>query len=110
MLLRNLGKDFIGGWFLGCFEKSIVPVSDKFEVGVKYYKRGDTERRHVHTWCEEITVVVSGEFRMGPLLLRQGDVVHLGIGEPMPGDWICSEDGATAVVKIPSVPGDKRFI
>lgn len=110
MQVRHLGTDFNGGWFLGDFEKSIVPVQSRFEVGVKYYKAGDSEPRHVHNLCEEITVVVTGMFRMGPLCLGPGDLVHLGYGEPMPGDWKCVKDGATVVVKIPSVPGDKQFL
>jgi quercetin dioxygenase-like cupin family protein len=98
---------FTRGWVLGNFEKSIFPVKE-FEFMVRYYKEGDTELKHVHKIADEITVIVSGKFLMNGEILEAGDVVHLAPGDP--SDFKCLEDGANAVVKRPSVMGDKYIV
>lgn len=99
--------DFIRGWVVGDFEPSILRTKD-FEFMVRYYKEGDLEEKHVHKISDEITVVVSGEFKMNGELLKKGDIMHLSPGDP--ADFRCLQDGATAVIKRPSVIGDKYVV
>ncbi len=97
-------EDFTRGWLIGDFEPNIIRTKD-FELMVRYYKTGDKEARHVHKAADEVTVIVSGTFKMNGETLGPGDVVHLAPGEP--ADFECLEDGANAVIKTPSVMGDK---
>lgn len=75
---------------------------------VRYYKKGDHEARHMHKIAHEITVIVSGKFRINGMELVAGDIIHLLPG--MNADFECLEDGANAVLKTPSVRGDKYLV
>jgi quercetin dioxygenase-like cupin family protein len=97
-------KDFTRGWLIGDFEPSILRTTD-FEFMVRSYKVGEHEAKHVHQIADEISVVVHGTFKMNGETLTAGDVIHLSPGDP--ADFECIEDGATAVIKTPSVQGDK---
>lgn len=99
----NLSQ-FTRGWMVGDFSPSIIRTKD-FEFMVRNYKAGEDEARHVHKVADEITVVVSGKFRMNGEELTAGDIIHLSPGDS--ADFACVEDGATAVIKTPSVMGDK---
>ena len=103
----NLQNNFIRGWVVGDFEKSIFPTKD-FEFMVRYYKAGDKEPKHVHKIADEVTVIVSGKFKMNGEEVVAGDVIHLAPGDPT--DFECLEDGANAVIKRPSVMGDKYLV
>lgn len=96
--------EFTKGWIAGDFEPSLIRSKD-FEVGVKRYAAGDREGAHYHKVAREITVVVSGKFVMNGRTLAEGDIIFLERGEP--ADFACLESGATAVIKVPSVIGDK---
>jgi quercetin dioxygenase-like cupin family protein len=98
---------FTRGWVVGDFEPNIIRSKD-FEVMVQYYKKGDVESRHVHKIADEITIIVSGEFKMNGEILKAGDIVHLLPGDAT--DFECLLDGATTVIKTPSVIGDKFII
>lgn len=100
-------SDFTRGWLVGDFEPSIFRTKD-FEVMVREYRAGDTEAKHVHKIADEITVIVTGKFVMNGLTLGPGDIVHLFPGDPT--DFECLEDGATTVIKRPSVMGDKYLV
>lgn len=100
-------KDYVRGWVVGDFEPSILKTKD-FEFMVHYYKKGDNEAKHVHKIADEITVIVYGEFKMNEERLSKGDVVHLTPNSS--ADFECLEDGATAVIKTPSVKGDKYIL
>jgi quercetin dioxygenase-like cupin family protein len=97
-------KDFTRGWMVGDFTPAIIRTR-AFEFMVRNYSKGDKEQRHMHKIADEITVVVSGKFRMNEEVLDQGDIVHLLPGDA--SDFECMEDGAIAVVKTPSAAGDK---
>ncbi|TRZ53061.1 hypothetical protein D4R99_01510 [bacterium] len=97
-------KDFTKGWLIGDFEPNIFRTKD-FEFMVRSYKKGDMEARHVHKIAQEVTVIVSGAFLMNGKKLEAGDAVLLAPGES--ADFECLEDGANAVIKTPSVSGDK---
>lgn len=98
---------FTKGWMVGDFEPSIIRTPH-CEFMVRYYTAGDTETMHVHKVASEITVCVSGVFMMAGTLLTAGDIMHLAPGDP--ADFTCIEDGATAVLKMPSVIGDKYLV
>lgn len=96
--------DFIRGWLIGDFEPAVLKTKD-FEFAVKFYKKGDKEEKHTHKVASELTVIVSGEFRMNDKIYQLGEVIWL---EPnYMADFECLKAGATAVVKIPSIKGDK---
>ena len=97
-------ENFTRGWIIGNFEPNIFRTKD-FEVMVRYYKEGDIEEQHVHKIADEVTVIVSGRFKMNGEILTAGDIIHLEPGDST--DFECVEDGATTVVKRPSVMGDK---
>jgi quercetin dioxygenase-like cupin family protein len=100
-------ENFTRGWLVGDFEPNIIRTKD-FEFMVRHYKAGDTEAKHVHKLADEITVIVSGKFVMNGETLGPGDIVHLVPGDP--ADFVCIEDGANAVIKTPSVMGDKYVL
>ena len=100
-------KDYIGGWFIGDFEPAIVSKKD-FEIGVKYYKKGDGDISHFHKVATEITIIVYGAFLINEKEYRTGDVIQFDPGEI--SNFRCLEDGATAIVKTPSVKDDKYVV
>ncbi len=102
----NLNQ-FTRGWIIGDFTPSIIRTKD-FEFMVRHYKKGEKEKKHVHNKADEITVIVDGTFLMNNEKLTDGDIIHLSPGEPT--DFECLEDGTTAVIKTPSVIGDKYVL
>ena len=100
-------SNFTRGWIVGDFEPSIIETKE-FEFMVRHYSAGECEVAHVHKLADEVTVIVSGEFTMNNTYLKQGDIVHLKAGEPT--NFNCLKDGSTAVIKTPSVRGDKYLI
>lgn len=96
--------DMKGGWFVGDF----LPTCYKFtecEVACKYYKKGDSEKRHTHKVATEITVIASGHVIMNNIEYHDSDIILIEPGEST--DFHVLEDTITIVVKIPSVRGDK---
>lgn len=106
MIRHNL-EEFTRGWIVGDFEPNILRTKN-FEFMVRHYRKGDTENRHVHKKADEITVIVNGRFRMNAEIIQTGDIIHLEPGEA--SDFECIEDGATAVIKTPSIIGDKYIV
>ncbi len=106
MTIKHIDQ-FVRGWFVGDFEPSLLKTSG-FEAAVQYYTAGDYEKRHVHKVATEITVVVYGEVEMNGVKHSKGAVVMLSPGEA--ADFRALTDAATAVVKIPSVKGDKYIV
>lgn len=99
--------DFTRGWLIGDFEPSIICTKD-FEFMVRRYSAGESEAKHVHKKADEITVIASGKFEMNGEVLVTGDIAHLPPGDS--ADFRCVEDGVTAVIKTPSVLGDKFLV
>ena len=107
MMKKYKLNDFKGGWFIGDFEPSLE-ATPGFEVAVKYYKKGDTDAVHFHKVADEYTVIVSGKYLINKKEYSEGDIIHF---EPNDiSNFKCLEDGATAVVKIPSVKVDKYIV
>ena len=53
-------EDFKLGWLIGNFEPSILRT-DKFEVSIKKYNKGDYEKAHFHKLANEITIITVGK-------------------------------------------------
>lgn len=98
---------FTRGWIVGDFEPNILKTKD-FEFMVRHYKSGESEAKHEHRIADEITVIVSGTFFMNGEKLSTGDIMHIPPGTS--ADFECLEDGATAVIKTPSIKGDKYIV
>lgn len=97
-------KKFVRGWLIGDFSPAILKTK-KFEIGIKRYKKGDKENKHYHRKADEITIVVSGKFRMNKKILKSDDIIH--ISPKVAVDFECLEPGETVVVKVPSAKNDK---
>lgn len=100
-------KEFTNGWVVGNFDPSIIKTPD-FEFLVRHYRKGDVDEKHVHKIAHEITVIVSGIFMLNTELIQKNDIMHLLPGEM--SRFECIEDGSIAVIKTPSVVGDKYLL
>ena len=97
-------NEMVGGWFVGDFSPSVLRNSD-FEACVKHYKMGDFEPAHYQKTASEITVVISGQARIGDQKLSAGDIILL---EPFEvADFEALTDVVLVAVKTPSSPEDK---
>ena len=105
MKIANL-QDFIKGWFVGSFEKSILKTKD-FEVAVKTMKAGEIDAKHYHKIATEITVIVSGTAKMNNKEFSAGSVILLE-----PNEWsefVAITDVTTVCVKTPSCDYNDKF-
>ncbi len=100
-------KDFVGGWFVGNFNPTILP-SDNVEVCIKRYKAGDHDRSHVHKIADEVTMIVEGMVEMNGVKYSADDIVWIEKGDVT--DFTAITDAITCVVKIPCVKGDKYLV
>ena len=97
-------KDFIGGWFIGNFNPSLLKTND-VEVAVKHYKPGDHDQEHFHKIGTEYTVVVKGKVKMAGNEYSEGDILTI---LPMEStDFLALTEAVTVVVKIPGASNDK---
>lgn len=96
--------DFLGGWFVGAFDPSILQTND-VEVAVKTYKKGDFEASHHHKIATELTVVVSGAVKMNGKVYEAGTILEISPGEST--DFEAITDAITVVVKYPGASNDK---
>jgi hypothetical protein len=103
-LERHRLSDFTGGWFVGRFAPTLL-ATDDVEVAVKHYRAGDHEAEHHHRVAVEFTVIVTGRVRMAGEEFAAGEIVRIPPGAS--SDFTALEDTITAVVKLPSVAGDK---
>jgi len=97
-------KEFIGGWFVGNFEPSLFKTND-VEVGVKYYKAGDSEGYHHHKVATEFTVIISGKVLMDNQEFEAGDIIK--IKPNVSTNFKALTDVVTVVVKLPGANNDK---
>jgi len=100
-------KNFTRGWLVGDFKPSVIRTK-KFEAAVMFYKKGRRDPAHKHLRAEEITVIISGKYKMNNKILKPGDIVLLKRGEA--AEFYCVNAGQTVVIKSPSVIGDKYLI
>jgi len=100
-------ENFTRGWVVGDFDPTIISTKD-FEFAVQYFKVGEHHQKHIHKIAREISIIVYGKFLTNGQPVGKGDVIVVEPGEPMEFD--CLEDGACAVIKTPSVKGDKYLL
>ncbi|UYL08301.1 hypothetical protein B9G69_014765 [Bdellovibrio sp. SKB1291214] len=100
-------SDMVKGWFVGSFEPNVLHSPD-WEVGIKYYKAGDYEPKHVHKVAVELTAIVYGRVLMNDTEYKAGDIVKINPG--VATDFRVLEDTCTVVVKNPSVTNDKYVL
>lgn len=100
-------QDMFRGWFVGDFAPTAWE-SDAFEVAVKHYRAGQREESHYHKVATEITVVVSGDIKIGGEPFKAGDIIVVHPGEAK--DFEAVTDAALTIVKVPCVKGDKYTI
>jgi hypothetical protein len=103
MELRKL-SDFRQGWIIGNFEPSLFNTKE-WEVGVKFFKFGDSEPSHFQKIATEITVVVSGRIRFNDTEFSSGDVIIVNPLEVVNCEIL--ENSAIVCIKFPSLPEDK---
>jgi quercetin dioxygenase-like cupin family protein len=96
--------DMVRGWFVGDFGPSAVRMSEA-EVAVQRFRAGDIEAEHHHRAAVEVTVIVSGRAIMCGREVTTGDILVLPPGTAT--SFQALDDTVTAVVKTPSVLGDK---
>lgn len=97
-------SNFIGGWFIGNFEPSLLKTND-VEVAVKHYKPGDYDQEHYHKIATEFTIIIKGKVRMLGIEYSEGDVLTI---LPMEStDFLALTETTTVVVKIPGASDDK---
>jgi translation initiation factor IF-1 len=97
-------NEMTGGWFVGNFEPSILKTS-QFEACVKQYSQGDREPSHFQKSAVEVTVIISGQARMGDVVLNPGDIILL---EPYEiADFEALTEVTLVALKTPSIPEDK---
>jgi hypothetical protein len=92
------------GWFIGNFTPSLYSNTE-VEVGVKRFKRGDTEPSHHQLTAVEWTCVISGKIRIGQHVFEENEIVEIPPLESV--DFEALEDSVLIVVKSPSLPSDK---
>jgi quercetin dioxygenase-like cupin family protein len=97
-------ENFTNGWLIGDFEPSIFK-NPNFEVCVKNFNKGEVEASHFQRVATEITVVLSGEVRMGSINLLEDDVLIIYKDEVC--DFEALTDCKVMGIKFPSLPGDK---
>jgi mannose-6-phosphate isomerase-like protein (cupin superfamily) len=98
-------KNFKGGWVAGNFEPTIFKTN-KFEVSVKSYKKGEYQDRHIHKEAEEVSIIIQGSAKMNGKIYKKNDIILIEKNEAT--DFMPLEDNTTTcVIKTPSVIGDK---
>jgi quercetin dioxygenase-like cupin family protein len=97
-------KNFIGGWFIGNFNPSLLKTND-VEVAVKHYKPGDYDKKHYHKLGTEYTVIVKGKVKMSGIEYSEGDILTVSPMESI--DFLALTEAITVVVKIPGASNDK---
>jgi len=97
-------EEMVRGWFIGDFEPSVIKTSG-FEAAVQKYPAGSVESEHYHKEAIEVTVVVSGKCKMNGHRYVAGDIIVIEPGES--NIFEAETDVVTAVIKTPSVRGDK---
>jgi mannose-6-phosphate isomerase-like protein (cupin superfamily) len=101
---RSNLKEMKRGWFIGDFEPQVWKTKE-FEVGVQRYKVGDSESEHVHKIATEINAVIFGTIQMNDEVFTENEIAIIEPGEYVKFKSIT--DSVLAVIKVPSIIGDK---
>lgn len=96
--------DFKLGWVVGNFEPALIQSSE-IELAVKHFKRGDVEPSHKQLVATEITIVITGEIRLGDSVYGANEIVKISPG--IFADFESLTDSSLVCIKYPSLPNDK---
>lgn len=107
MKILNLEKDFTRGWMCGHFDNPILQTN-AFEVCIKHFKAGESEKPHFHKLTTEVTAVISGVVEMAGKRLVANDVIILEPNEV--SSFRCIEDAVTCAFRNGSFPQDKHEV
>jgi hypothetical protein len=97
-------EEFFKGWIVGDFSPSLY-VNPYVEVGVKFFKTGETEASHKQLVATEITIVIDGTIRLGSSIFKRGDIISIPPNEI--ADFESLTDSSLVCIKFPSIPNDK---
>jgi hypothetical protein len=100
----NRLEEFKLGWLVGDFEPALIRSKD-LEVAIKHFKKGDTEPSHKQLIATEITIIVSGEIRLGECRYLANEIVTIPPG--VYADFEALTDCTLVCIKNPSIPNDK---
>lgn len=103
MRIFNL-DDYWGGWFIGAFSPALFHT-DAFEICLKRFQAGATEKAHYQRVSTEFTLVVEGICRIGQNTVRRNEIVEIPPLEVC--DFEAISDVTLIAVKVPSLPLDK---
>ena len=108
MKVDNL-SNYKRGWIVGSFFPNLYNRND-CEVGIKYYKFGDSEPAHTHKLSDECSVIALGTVEINGELHEEGSIVIQHKGDV--ADFKCISERAIVVVFRPdgSFPNDKEKI
>lgn len=97
----------VRGWIVGQFTPSLYDKD--YEIGFKYYKKGDYEKSHKHLLSDEVTIVLLGSVEMNGQQYTEGNIIVQEKGEFT--DFLCLSDRVITAVYRPdgSFPNDKVF-
>lgn len=96
--------DFIGGWFIGDFEPSILKTKD-FEVSIKTHLQDEQWPHHYHKEATEFNYVFSGKVKIEDVVYEAGDIFVIYPEYIVRPEFL--EDCTILCVKTPSKIGDK---
>jgi len=100
-------KDKNKGWIIGKFAGALL--QENFEIGIKEYKCGDTNPRHLHKLAKEINIIISGKakfiFDDKTVAVSDGDIVVIEENEP--SAFEAEADTILLVIKTVSDINDK---
>lgn len=97
-------EDFKLGWVVGDFDPALIHSKD-VEIAIKHFKKGDVEPSHKQIIATEITIVVSGEIRLGDGKYGVDQIVIIPPG--IYADFEAITDCSLVCIKYPSLPSDK---
>lgn len=97
--------EFPTGWFAGFFRDEPHLKTNAFEFGWKSYKKGDVHSYHTHKIATEYSIVTRGRIRINGVELGAGGIFVMEPYDVTDIEFLTDCD--IAIVKAPSVPGDK---
>ena len=103
MKVSNI-KDYIGGWFIGNFDPSIIKTKD-FEVCYKKHSKGEHWPTHYHKIAIEVNYLIKGKMSILGQIINEGEIFTIYPNEV--ANPIFLEDCELIIVKTPSCTYDK---
>lgn len=104
-----------GGWWIGNFRPSVLQTT-LFEVAYKCHKKGEVWPTHYQEEATEYNLLLHGkmvmtngkQIRGKHRILTPGDIFWVEPGEITKPVFL--EDCEVMVVKVPSIPSDKKVV